>query len=72
MNTALTEKTRDVILSMDLSPIDLHEISKKVAREVNVRMGIKDGGNINISLGRVLYDEERSEKRKKVLEAAIE
>lgn len=73
MNTTnATDKTIEALLKIDLSPIDLSLLSKKIARAVNVRMGIKDGGNISIATGKVMYPEDEAEKRQRVLTAIIE
>lgn len=60
------------LVHLDLSPISLDKIKKSVARAVNVKMGIKDGGNISIAAGCVLYPPDQEAKRKRVLGTPIE
>lgn len=55
------------LLKMDFSPLDYNLATEKVARRVNETIGLRDGGNVNISLGCVLYPSEQDARRQKIL-----
>jgi hypothetical protein len=68
MRDALTTSTTlEAIMKMDFSPIDLKSLSRQVARNVNQLHAIKDGGNISLAAGRVLYPDEAAARREKVI-----
>jgi hypothetical protein len=64
-------KNDDALLEIDFSPINLSSISNRVARDVNAFYGAKDGGNINLAMGRVLYPEDAEARIKKILSSNI-
>jgi len=61
INTSDTETNS--IMNIDFSPFNYEEIKKNIVHSVNVRIGIKDGGNTNIAQGKILYPDD-FEKRK--------
>lgn len=67
----LDRSSTGMLAQVDLSPINIDFIKKSVARSVNIKMGIKDGGNVKIAVGRVMYPSDQEAKRIKVLKTAI-
>jgi hypothetical protein len=65
-STAANNKALQAVLAMDYSLLNYKESSQSAARHVNAVLGMRDGGNTNISMGNVLYPSEQDARRARV------